>query len=151
MDCQEFYTIIYFIFLFFDSASQCSQLYYAAMMIVIPEKEIPKKAKTFFENPSYVIRFTQPFSHSWIHHSSYRSLHFMKPKLCKIYFSRLTTLHTNRILKCLIYARNVNKRKIIRTLKLKRNWQCDARYLFNYFYIHYYTWLWLLPLLIKRS
>ena len=39
----------------------------------------------------------------------------MKPKLCKIYFSRLTTLHTNRILKCLIYARNVNKRKIIRT------------------------------------
>ena len=27
---------------------------------------IPKKAKTFFENPSYVIRFTQPFIHSWI-------------------------------------------------------------------------------------
>ena len=95
-------------------------------MIVIPEKEIPKKAKTFFENPSYVIRFTQPFSHSWIHHSSYRSLHFMKPKLCKIYFSRLTTLHTNRILKCLIYARNVNKRKIIRILKRKRYWHCDA-------------------------
>ena len=39
------------------------------MMIVIPEKEIPKKAKTFFENPSYVIRFTQPFSHSWIRHT----------------------------------------------------------------------------------
>ena len=37
---------------------------------------IPKKAKTFFENPSYVIRFTPPFIHSWVA----SSVHFFQAK-----------------------------------------------------------------------
>ena len=45
------------------------------------KKRIPKKAKTFFENPSYVIRFTQPFIHSWIASSGKKRLDLLFAKL----------------------------------------------------------------------
>ena len=63
-------------------------------MIVMLQERIPKKAKTFFENPSYVIRFTPPFIHSWVASSTKFNVQGAEAKFLHFEFSRLNCQFT---------------------------------------------------------